>query len=434
MAFQAGAASVDITPPVGTPLAGFAARDHGAEGIHDPLHARALVLDDGRTKLCLITTDLLSIPVDLVPAIRAQIAAATGLPTANVMLNSSHTHSGPVLRGTPLAEVTGRQIAGCAIMAAGRLQPARLGAARGPVQPGINRREWREGQIVLGRNPEGPVAPWVDVLRVDTAEGAPLALLMAHACHPVTRAANSYAISADYPGVAQALVERVHPGVTPLFAQGCSGNINSEPVGGSWEDVRRLGTMVAGEALKVRELAVAEDETPLRVAHELVLLPHQPIPALEQCEQQWAEYEAKATAAATETEANVQRAFARTWRKLTDLKHQGEELPPLEFPLQGFALGDVAVLGLPGEVFVQYCLHAEAVSPFRQTLTLGCTNGSLAYIPTAEALSEGGYEVAFAPIWFGRLPFAPELEANLKDGITRLLARLAVGRNAPSDR
>jgi len=427
MPLLAGVATANITPPLGTPLAGFASRDHGAEGLHDPLRCRALVLDDGATRLCLITNDLIGLPGDLVGRIRAQIEADTGIPAAHVMLSCSHTHSGPQIKDEHLAAVLARQIAGAAAMAHADIKPARIGGGRGPVQVGINRRETRDGQMVLGRNPNGPVAPYVDVIRVDDPDGAPRAILFAHACHPVTRASDSYLISADYPGQAQAVVEQVHCGATAMFAQGCSGNVNSEPVGGSWEDVRRLGTMLAGEVLKVREEIATSDDVRLAVAEELVGLPCERLPEMAKIEAELAAAEEKLAAAEASgppTTANTLRAFRDTWAKLQGLKERGEELPPYDFPLQGFAVGDLAILGLPGEVFVDYQLHADAVSPFGQTLTLGCTNGSGAYIPTAAALSEGGYEVSFTPLWWGRLPFAPELEPELRGGIERLLGRL----------
>ncbi len=427
MPLQAGVAAVDITPPVGTPLAGFAARDHGSEGLHDPLHSKALVLDDGTTRLCLITNDVLGLSADLVGRIRAQIERDTGLPGTHVMVSCSHTHSGPQLKDETLAAVVVRQIAGAAAVAQAALQPARLGAGRGPVQVGINRREMRDGQMILGRNPAGPVAPYTDVIRVDDADGRPLAILCAHAAHPVTRAANSYLISADYPGQTQAVVEQVHPGAVAMFGQGCSGDINCDAVGRSWEDTRRLGTMLAGEVLKVREEISTTDEVRLAAATEPIGLPCERLPEMAQIEAELATCEARLAAAEAEGRANdigMARAFRDTWAKLRGMKERGEELPLYDFPVQGFATGDVAILGLPGETFVNYQLHADAVSPFGQTVTLGNTNASGAYIPTAAALSEGGYEVSFTPLWWGRLPFAPELEPTLQGGMERLLQKL----------
>ncbi|MDI9585443.1 MAG: neutral/alkaline non-lysosomal ceramidase N-terminal domain-containing protein, partial [Acidobacteriota bacterium] len=95
---QAGIATVDITPPVGTWLAGFAGRHKGSEGIHDPLRARALVLDDGDTRLLIITCDILSLAYPFIDDLKARIEAESGLPPERVMVNCSHTHSGPVTR------------------------------------------------------------------------------------------------------------------------------------------------------------------------------------------------------------------------------------------------------------------------------------------------------------------------------------------------
>ena len=173
----AGIATVDVTPYVGIWMAGFAGRTHGSEGMHDPLRSRALVLDDGDTRLCLITNDIISFGFEFVDEVKRMISEECGIAPGNVMHNSSHTHSGPAMRqvsgayspDTCYSQVYARKIVGAVKMAIADLKPARIGVGRTPVQVGINRRErLPEGGTILGRNPDLPVAPYVDVYRIDS--------------------------------------------------------------------------------------------------------------------------------------------------------------------------------------------------------------------------------------------------------------------------
>src|SRR5262245_26856354 len=106
MALLAGAAKVNITPPLGGPMAGYAARDHGSEELDDPLHAAALVLETEGTALALVTTDLIGVSAELTAAVRQGVEEATGIPGSHVMLCASHTHFGPEVRQGPRADGT----------------------------------------------------------------------------------------------------------------------------------------------------------------------------------------------------------------------------------------------------------------------------------------------------------------------------------------
>lgn len=433
---QAGIATVDITPPVGTWLAGFAGRYKGSEGIHDPLRARALVLDDGDTRLLIITCDILSLAYPFIDDLKARIEAESGLPPERVMVNCSHTHSGPVTR-TPAADPSEGDcymlnlpltLLGAVKMALADLRPSRIGSARTDVQIGINRRERIPGGTKLGRNPDLPVAPYVDVVRIDDMAGNPRAILFSHACHPVTRASDNYQISADFPGRAQEVVESVFPGVQAMFAQGCAGNINSEPCGGSFEDVHRLGTVLGGAVIKAAAGIETQCETRLAAAMTPTVLPLQEAPPVDVARER---LEA-ANRAVEEAEASGDpgrvksaRSFADWNQRVYDLAKSGATNRVMRYDMQAFALGEVGIVGLPGEVFVEYQLNIAARSPFAQTLVFGVTNGCPSYIPTAAEYPHGGYEVLDAIRFYGDTMIDPGLEPIILDAAHELLVTVS---------
>ncbi len=434
--FHAGIATVDVTPPVGTWLAGFAGRYKGSEGIHDPLRSRVLVMDDGQTRLALITNDIISIKYEVVDALKTMIQEECGLAPECVMINCSHTHSGPV---TSVANgayepadcymtIYPRTIVGAVKMALADLKPARIGFGRTDVQVGINRRErLPEGGTKLGRNPDLPVAPYVDVMRVDELDGTPRAILLSHACHPVTRAADNYQISADFPGKAQHVVEAVFPGAQAMFAQGCAGNINSEPCGGTFEDVDRLGTVLGGAVIKSAAMIETQCEASLRSGVREAPIPLSDPPPVDEAQATYDEAKKaldEAEAAGDERAAKSRRWMANWAERVLDLARDGAENRQMRYDLQAFAINDRAMIGLPGEVFVEYQLNIDARSPFDETMVFGVTNGCPSYIPTAAEFPHGGYEVCDAMRFYGDTMLDPKTEQVILNAAGDLLRDL----------
>lgn len=432
---RAGVAKVNITPPVGCDLTGFGSREFPALDINDDLYAKALVLDDGKTKVAIVTTDLLGLAFDLVEEIRRGIEEHTGIPRANIMLPSSHTHSGPATisigcgdRNEACAQVTKMKIIGAVRMAHANLRPAQVGYERESVQCGVNRREARDGRTVLGVNPAGKVAPYVDVLRVDDAQGNMMAVLFSHAAHPVALGGNSYVISADFPGYAMDTVERVFgEDVVALFAQGCCGNINCK-LRGTTKETRILGQTLGGAVIKAAAPLQTSKGGPLGSVSEVIHLPLQkPLPVPE------AQKELdKAEAALKEAILSKNAGRVRISRRLRDwasemlgLAREGDKPRTRAFEIHAIRIGDLALVGLPGEVFVEYQLWIDEHSPFPRTFVFGYTNGVIGYVPTAEAYPKGGYEVDSAfRIYPGTLMLTPESEEIIHQGAQRVLNAL----------
>ncbi len=426
----AGAAKSVITPPVGIDLSGFGGREGPSEGVHDDLRAGALCLEAGGS-VVLMTADLIGLDSDSVAEVRESIAARTTVPAGNVMITCSHTHSGPATPclptlGRPDAQYMAmlkRKLAEVAVEAWEQRSPARWGVGREEVLVGINRRERRSGQIVLGRNEAGTTAPYVDVLRVDAGSREPMAIWMCHPAHGVTMGGDNLLISADWPGYAQRAVERIYPGSVALFAQGCAGNINSEPKG-TFEIAQEQGERMGRAVEKAVDATTTESAAEVAVASETLQLPLFDPPPVD---------EARATAEQIRRERDEKWDGANYgWRILLDglvdwaqsvleLAEAGATDLTRDFEVQAVRVGDFGIVGLPGEVFVEYALNIDRDSPCRLTAVPAYTNGNIGYVPTAAAYPEGGYEVETAIRYYGTMMLRPESEQIILRSAQELL-------------
>ncbi|HEU5318814.1 MAG TPA: hypothetical protein VFX49_22055 [Chloroflexota bacterium] len=430
-ALLAGTARVVITPPVGIHLTGFAGRAPST-GVHDDLTATALLLaerdpsgaarDD--TRVAVVALDLLYMPGDtLVPAIKAQVERATGIPSDRVLLCCSHTHYGPVLNGRqeggeePIAvayhQALAHQIAGVILAASQNLRPVTLAVGRGSVKVGINRRELRDGRIVLGQNPPGTLDSEVLVWRFDAAggpdvtPGAPagwvrrspetVATIVNYACHPVSLTSSTRHVSADYPGVMRGVVEKLVGG-TCLFLQGAAGNINPSLMIAEWDVPRRLGHALGAEATRALLLAEPVAAAPLRFARQAAGLPALTPPSIDAGRARVAELEQDRSRILSQNPPNAGRLWwvdtvlERT-RKGLDALESGRPLPPVDATFAALRLGDTALVTNPSELFCEIGMAIKQGSPFAHTAVVGYTDGAVGYIPTRAAYPEGGYEV-----------------------------------------
>jgi neutral ceramidase len=431
---RAGAAEAVITPPVGSDLSGYAARPGPSVGVHDDLWGRALVLDDGATRIGLVALDLLGVDLELDAAIRE--AAAAHVPSNHILINCSHTHAGPSVTrldrrvGVDRGYVSSlpRRVAEVVGEAASRLAPAALRHGSTRARIGINRRERTpDGRIIIGRNPAGLVDDEMRALQVKTADGGHLAVVFHHACHGTTLGGENRLVSAEWMGAACACLEQ-RTGVPALFLQGCAGQTNPDARERSFEEVTRLGE-TACEAV-LRALAGAEPIAfaPLAARRKRIALPLQDPPGPEQ-----------ARAALARAEAAVARARAEGahpyWvqalesclplaQQIVELADRGARGLALPFAVQAMRVGDLALVGLSGEVFLEFAHRIAAASPFPHTWALGYSNGCECYVPTAKAFAEGGYEADDSFRWYGTLPLAPEAGELMAGEAVRMLSEV----------
>lgn len=417
--FQAGAARVVITPPIGVPLSGYfmaEGRRETAREVHDDLYARALVLHDGERAVAIVTTDLIALGDEELSMVRREVQQKAGIAPEHLMLACTHTHSGPIVHPFPPTEIVPGQadedyfhllprLVGSAVaMAVHRLRPARVGAGGGASYININRREklpdgTLRGLPFLGRNPDGIHDREVGVLRVDDAEsGKPLSVLLSYACHPVVLGPN-LEISADFVGyTVNFLEENLGPGAVALFANGAQGDMNAIVHPGTHADAQRLGITLGAEALKVALSTETRPSACITASTRCVELPLNPASTPEQqrssirfLQQEHARFTREGDARrAWDIEMRLDVAHYRLYNR----EHMRHPFMPAEVSAFGIK-GDGVSVGLvsePAELFCAYGIKARQYSPFATTLVLGLANGFIGYVPTPEVYTEGGYE------------------------------------------
>ena len=392
---KAGVAKVDITPPLGTHMWGYFDRLKGAEGTIDPLYARVLVLEAGEKRLAYVDLDLGRTfgPASL-ESLRK--AAKQTSDIDYIIVQAIHTHAGPVIlddypSGPPAWETADLGKIEQAIQQAQQhAVPVRLGVGYGEAFIGYNRRRIEpDGSVAMfwsnpARIPTWPVDPTLTVLRIDQMDGQPLAILVNYATHPVTFGPDNLRYSADFPGAMCKYVEKAFDG-KPLafFVQGAPGDINVYDTTTPIEEDANGRRDWAGDTLGKAAVATANQIQ-------------------------------------TTADSNPSIDFAEDWLPVKlrwDPRKFKEELlrevspeafkifaPPIQETLElpvTTALIDkkIAILGVPGEPFVEFQLSARARCPVSSCFFLGYTNGFYGYFPTIKAATEGGYGAVNATTW-----------------------------------
>jgi hypothetical protein len=445
----AGWAEVDITPPLGIALGGRAGPVTKANKVMDPLYAQLLLLKDAKgAGFILVSFDVIGLPHDLSDRIRADLVHETGVSWDLIVLNASHTHSGPyTLRSlmagvgpAPKIEVDyfdslEEKIISAVREASKTLKPARVEVFEGKSDVGINRRGKNEqGERSIRPDPTGPYDDKLWVLRVTpvNSDSAP-AVIFSYACHPVLVYGHNFAaISADFPGAARrALRESLGTNAHVQFVQGFAGNIRPRVVAdleknkfrtSTPQDVQRAGTDLANAALAAMKGKGTELTLDLVGAEDRPFLPRDKPPPRQNYE--------KMRTQAMATTNNYLIAVSDYWLEHYDT---GE----------GFARGDEWSLGLIRLSEKQWIVHsggepciewrgkmAHWLEPLN-IVTWGYSQEAKSYLPTESLLPEGGYEVLESNR--ARLstpaPYAPGIEAAIRDSLLQQLAFIRANRN-----
>ena len=386
--FQAAAQQVDITPPAGIAMWGYSARGGVAAGVLDPLYARVLVLDDGASRIALVTLDLgRTFGPASMKLVRERVKSSATVNT--VFFFASHTHSGPVIGDrypegeTPAWETTALDRISAAIeRAARRLTPARIGTGLGATYIGHNRRFVQpDGTVkMMWRNatkrPTSPVDPAVGVLRVDNARGEPLAILVNYSCHPVVLGPDNLRYSADFPGALAKVVEKsFETAPVCFFLQGGAGDINpyfdkTPLVEDGARVMRETGEQLGKEAARVSlSITTRVPKTPtLKYALDT-----------RHFKMRW-----DVEKLLVSLEGRMRPATLARYRKYLTT--------PLDCPVMTLLIeNEIALMGMPGEPFVDLAIDFRGRSPAKTSFFVGYANGYFAYFPTIEAAVVGGY-------------------------------------------
>jgi hypothetical protein len=422
---RAGAARVDITPEGPIWMSGYASRNHPSTGVRQHLFARALAVDDGAgARFAIVSTDLVGLPPGVAEQVATRVQQQFGIARSRLLLNSSHTHTGPVIwpglaamftlpegEEEKLHEYAARladQLVAVVGKAFDNLAPAQMAFGSGQAGFAMNRREPTSNGIKLGVNPSGPTDHDVPVIRVTGADGRVRAIVFAYACHNTTLNGDFYEITGDYAGYAEAALEAAYPGATALFLELCAGDQNPDPRG-TVDLAERHGRDLAAEVRRVLDSPLRPLRPPVHTAWATTALPFAP--------QNPASYEADLA------NPKASAALKRRARSMLDLP-----ITATPYAVQAIRFGkDLTLLALSGEVVVDYGLRAKREYPGEPLIVAGYSNGVMCYIPTDRVLSEGGYEAVDSMIYYGMPgPFQPGVEGRVFDVIHQAMEQ--VGR------
>lgn len=432
--FKVGTSVADISPSKGIELCGYAARNGGNVGINDPLFAKALAIDDGMTRVAIVSCDLVGLDSDFIEHLAREANREIGIDTGNVMVCCSHTHAGPVTmssngigaRSEEYMSELEEKLLRTLTASFADLKPADAYYMRGTCNIGIN----RGGRIPKGSiepipDPDGFVDNAVSVIEFcESGTDKPLCVLFNYGCHPTTLGPEAMLVSADYPGAACEFVNRRLGGnVTTMFTDGGAGNV--DPVlRGSYEEARLNGEKL-GEAVMAtlksrrRQLPVA-----LEVSSVEVILPYANVAEqdFQEILSEHSESINKTSAGSVEQKlsaANIR--WAKRW-----LKEIANDRLPQQVPvrMQAIRIGDVDLVGIPVEPFAETTAWIREQSA-GDAIVLGYANGDVGYLPTREEIEKGGYEVFESHKYMDRpAHFTGEAESNVRSAALSLISIL----------
>lgn len=421
---KVGTATIDISPeqfPL-SPRGSFTPRP--VEGNHDPLHVRCLVLENGDTRLAMAVVDSCMVHREQLDPAKQAASKASGIPVANMLVSSTHTHSAPFANasnGTPeeLAYqkklITG--ITEAIVSASKNLQPAKAGYAGYDLADEVHNRRWflkpdkmpanPFGEIDIVKmnpgsnpdvliNPAGPTDPEVSVLYLTDAKSKPLGVFANYSLHYV--GATGGQMSADYFGeFARLMPTRVGSpaeGFVAMMSNGTSGDINNidflgkRPRREPYEQIRIVASKAADAATRaIRQIDSPSADVTLDMRQRAVTLKHR-MPTEAQIERA-----NKIIAINAEGEKKLPR-LAKAYAERTLVL--AENSPTTEVLIQTIRIGDLAICSLPFEVLVEIGLELKAESPAADTFIVELANGGYGYLPTPAQHAFGGYET-----WLG---------------------------------
>ena len=424
--WKAGTARIIITPREPIWMAGYASRNHASEGVLTDLNAKALALEDTKgEKVVLITADLLGFPKNVSDRIRDRVVSKYGLDRSHIILNSSHTHTGPVLTDAlidmyPLDEhqmeaikkysdnlveklvnLTGKALKS--------LAPAQIYAQNGITRFQVNRRNNTEKTLNALTELKGPNDYSVPVLKVTDESGNLKAVIFGYACHATVL--STYQLSGDYPGFAQIEVEKLHPGVTAMFFQGAGADQNPLPRR-TVALARQYGRELAAAVERVLSEDMKKLEPNISTAYSEIDLTFANLPTKEELIKT----------------ADKPDGPDKKWAldQLNQLNKNGKLRTTYPYPIETWKIGDQTIMALGGELVVQYALELKKLYG-SEIFVMGYSNDDMAYIPSETILKEGGYEGESSQRIYG-LPskWNSDIQQRILDGVAKLATEVGL--------
>jgi neutral ceramidase len=410
---MAGVSLVDISPGPGIELAGYPHHPRHNKGVHDPLFAGCICLDDGKTKLAIVSMDLLMYSKKEVRAVRDRIARITPIPEGNIMISCTHTHSGPWASGRLDLEALEQNLqpdpgflAGLQSKLVSLVKEAwegRFEAAVG-IEKGFCGRE--KGVGGNRRNPEEIADPEVWVVGIKDTSGTFRGCLIKYALHPTFLHSDNRLVSADYPGCIRRCLAEKKPAMAFLFAQGCSGNQSPRyfRAGKTYDEALRVGYAIGEEVARLLDSMDCRSDVNLLAKSDEIDIEMRPLPSVQEARKaveiaraNWERVKAETSVELSIWNAELSVLGAEDLLGYALLKQRGESfaLSRDELPaeVQVIGVGDARIVGLQGELFVEFGITIQYRAPFDKTFVIELANGCLpGYACTARAYAQGGYE------------------------------------------
>ncbi len=407
--FRAACVKVDITPDTPQWLHGYGPRK--SSGVHDRIYHRIVAMDDGTRQFFLVSTDVCTVSPSYHDAFCQELMRMTGIRPEQIWWSATHTHAAPHLGPQDLGQLFAKTLGDRFSMehdvahwnwvkkvliegiveAQSRLEPARLGIGTGESRANINRRGANaEGKIVLGENPDGPVDRQIGLIRLERLDGSLIGLVANYAIHGTVLGGRNTLISGDVPGIIAEYVER-KVGAPMLLINGAEGNV--APVYSVRADFAS-SHMDEFEALLGDKILAANDSIQ-RTTDAVVFSQGETV---------------------IETPRRAELGWLKELADYAKKDPDGTELVCV--PVRFLAINhDTVIWAAPLELFSEIALNVRNSSPFPNTFYFGLTGGSLLYMPTRKAFSEGGYEPNVSV-------FTPQAEEDFTTGVIRSLQSL----------
>lgn len=430
---RAGVAKVDITPPVGTYMCGAWTKTRSV-AVHDPLYAKVLVMESGDKKVAIITCDVLLFGEEWSTPIFQAIEEKHGIKIEDIMMVPSHTHRGPYLPGDPMfgddgavdplyTESAAQRIVEIVGEASENLSPVRVGCGIGTLEGftqyrrlllknGLVCQSWapHPDEDIVG--PAGEPDTEVRVVKVESADGKLIAALYNFACHADGRLRFEprEQFSADYPSVTSEMIEGRHAGALGFFITGACANIN----GNSGEDGAIMGKALGEEVERLLKEIKTGDVSRIQSRKEHLVIPLR----------QAGGFPKEEIVRVFGTNESYNRIYnldmiLEVFRDGYDKLERGPK--EVKTVVQVIGIGDeIAIAGLPGEIFKEFGQKIKRESPFPNTMVAELANDCVGYIPTREAFSQGGYETIYSVV----SKLVPEAGYLMSDSVLGLLEEI----------
>lgn len=391
-----GAAKVDVTPPIGLSMAGYAGRKSPATGTHMPLWSRAFVCEQGSMRVALVVVDVVGFSGHTTDAIRTAIQARTGIAHDGILIATTHTHSGPVTTRfrddvpdpTYMSDLTER-IVDAVVRASHCLEPVTVGFEHMRVPVFHHNR----------RKDDQPIDSTLGLVRFAGTDGRVVAAWVNYGCHPTILTGTNLSWSPDFPGVVCNELEATCGGTTAFF-NGCLGDVGPYRPQQNFEEVRKVGRGLAGRVLEMTRNLSQERVYGLASQRLYCTCPLDAIPTEDDLREQ----------AAGSGPGSYQAGWARDQ---LSMRAAGEAvLTSVRLEVQGFRIGDVFLACFPGQLFGSWGLALRRRWPDDRLLIVNQANGHDGYFPSRDAWDTGGYEVRSAFMFNSDLPAPMTWEAG----------------------